>query len=53
MEFDRGGEFGADRQELTEGSYKLVVGEKGWQVAPDAPANGGLRRNPLPDEPKK
>lgn len=53
LEFDRGGDFGAVRQELTEGVYKLVVGEKGWHVAPDAPANGGLRRNPLPDEPKK
>lgn len=53
VEFDRGGDFGAARQELTEGVYKLIVGEKGWQVAPDAPANGGLRRNTLPDEPKK
>lgn len=48
VEFDRGGDFGAARQELTEGAYKLVVGEKGWQVAPDAPATGGLRPNPLP-----
>ncbi len=48
VEFDRGGDFGAARQELTEGAYKLAVGEKGWQVAPDAPATGGLRPNPLP-----
>lgn len=48
VEFDRGGDFGAARQELSEGTYKLVVGEKGWQVSPDAPANGGLRPNPLP-----
>lgn len=53
VEFDRGGDFGAARHELTEGVYKLVVGEKGWQVVPDAAANGGLRRNTLPDEPKK
>lgn len=52
VEFDRGGDFGAARHELTEGVYKMAVGDKGWQVLPDVP-NGGLRRNTLPGEPKK
>ncbi|MBX9582067.1 MAG: hypothetical protein K2X87_17315 [Gemmataceae bacterium] len=55
VEFDRGGNFGAARHELSEGMYKMTVGDKGWQVVPDAPApaNGGLRPNALPGEPKK
>lgn len=53
VEFDRGGEFGAVRQELAEGVYKFAVGEKGWYMVPEAPANGGLRKNSLPGEPKK
>lgn len=51
VEFDRGGDFGAARHELTEGVYKMAVGDKGWQVLPDVP-NGGLRRNVLPGEKK-
>lgn len=55
VEFDRGGEFGSARHELKEGSYKMAVGDKGWDVVPDAPApaDGGLRKNSLPGEPKK
>lgn len=53
VEFDRGGEFGSARFELKEGVYKMAVGDKGWEVVTDAPANGGLRRNALPGEPKK
>lgn len=52
VEFDRGGDFGAIRQELSEGSYRMTVGTKGWQVLPDSGA-GGLRPNTLPAEPKK
>jgi hypothetical protein len=54
VEFDRGGDFGATRQELSEGSYKMTVGPKGWHVLPDpTPVSGGLRPNTLPGEPKK
>jgi hypothetical protein len=52
VEFDRGGDFGAARQELTEGRYKLGVGAKGWYLVPD-PVNNDLRQNKLPGEPKQ
>lgn len=52
VEFDRGGDFGAARHELTEGLYTMTVGNKGWQVVL-TPSNGGLPRNTLPGEPKK
>lgn len=48
VEFDRGGFFGTARLDLPEGAYKMVVGEKGWQLVPDAPAAGEPRRNTLP-----
>lgn len=50
VEYDRGGDFGTARIELTEGTYKLVGGDKGWQIDPDAapPAAGTPRRNSLP-----
>ena len=53
VEFDRGGDYGATRYELAEGSYKMTVGTKGWQVLPDTGPAGGLRPNTLPGEPKK
>lgn len=53
VEFDRGGDFGAARHELAEGVYKFAVGEKGWYMVPETPANSGLRKNSLPGEPKK
>lgn len=51
VEFDRGGDFGAARTEMTEGRYKFGVGARGWYTEPDSP--GGLRPNPLPGESKK
>jgi hypothetical protein len=53
VEFDRGENFGVARHELTEGSYKMTVGDKGWQVVPDPAPTNGPRRNTLPGEPKK
>jgi hypothetical protein len=53
IEFDRGGDFGVARHELTEGVYKMTVGNRGWQVSNPAPGNDGLRPNTLPGEPKK
>ncbi|MCE9566478.1 MAG: hypothetical protein K8U57_31025 [Planctomycetes bacterium] len=52
VEFDRGGDYGAARHDLTEGLYTMTVGNKGWHVML-APSNGGLPRNTLPGEPKK
>jgi len=51
IEFDRGGDFGAAQDELMEGSYRMMVGPKGWFMVPDT--DGNLRRNVLPGEPKK
>jgi hypothetical protein len=49
VEFDRGGDFGPGRHELTEGVYKMIVGGRGWRIVPDAPpGKGDLRPNPLP-----
>lgn len=50
VEYDRGGDFGTAKAELSEGAYRLVVGDKGWQVVPDAPAPAAAtpRRNALP-----
>lgn len=55
VEFDRGGEFGTFSSDVSEGAYRFAVGDRGWHLLPDAtsPANGGLRPNTLPGEPKK
>lgn len=53
VEFDMGGDFGPSSNTIPEGAYKFAVGEKGWYMVPDAPANGGLRKNALPGESKK
>lgn len=54
LDFDRGGDFGPARNELlTEGKYKMAVGDKGWFVMPDGPAPVELPRNKLPGESKK
>jgi hypothetical protein len=48
VEFDRGGDFGAARHELSEGVYKMTVGNTGWEVLLDTTPGKGLRLNPLP-----
>lgn len=53
VEFDMGGDFGPSSNTIPEGAYRFAVGEKGWYMVPDAPANGGLRKNALPGESKK
>lgn len=53
VEFDRGGDFGIARYDLTEGSYRMTIGAKGWSVVSDAvaPTTGTARRNDLPSAP--
>jgi hypothetical protein len=36
LEFDRGGSFGTARYTLTQGTYKFVATERGWDVVKDA-----------------
>jgi hypothetical protein len=51
VEFDQGGGFGAYSGAVGEGSYRFAVGSRGWQLLPDAPADGP-RPNLLPTQPK-
>ena len=36
LEFDRGGSFGTARYTLSQGAYKFVATERGWDVVQDA-----------------
>jgi hypothetical protein len=53
VEFDRGGNLGTARYELTSGLYSFVVGENGWQLLRDSAATRtagrpAVKRNELP-----
>jgi hypothetical protein len=55
IEFDRGGDLGVARYELTSGLYTFVVGDNGWELLRDS-SNArtadrpAVRRNELPIE---
>jgi hypothetical protein len=36
VEFDRGGNFGTAKYELSEGEYQFAVGDRGWDITRDA-----------------
>ncbi len=58
IEFDRGGELGTARYELSGGLYQFTVSENGWDlvkdtVAPRTADRPALRKNELPLEVRK
>jgi hypothetical protein len=56
IEFDRGGDLGTARYELTSGLYSFVVGSNGWQLLRDSTSSTrtaerpAVKRNELPFE---
>ena len=55
IEFDRGGDLGVARYELTSGLYTFVVGDNGWELLRDSnnartADRPAVRRNELPIE---
>jgi hypothetical protein len=55
IEFDRGGDLGTARYELTSGLYSFVVGDNGWELmretnTPRTADRPAIKRNELPIE---
>jgi len=56
VEFDRGGDFGAARYELSGGQYEFVVTGRGWDLVRKTGASPGIslkplmKKNVLPDD---
>ena len=53
VEYDRGGDLGTARYELTGGLYAFMVGDNGWELVRDSNSTRtadrpALRRNDLP-----